>query len=85
MSLSVECPTLSLPQTERRDQNPTLRKLVDGLLEHVRELSNRVDELSPGELESERERFNMIAELMWAVITDEKSRPSVRSRERLTA
>lgn len=85
MSLSVECPTLSLPQIERRDRNPTLRRLVDGLLEQVRELSNRVDQLSPGELESERERFNMIAELTWAVITDEKNKPSVRNRERLTA
>ena len=85
MSQSVESLTLSPPQAERRAQNPTLRKLVDGLLEHVRELSNRVDQLSPGELEDERQRFNMIAELMWAVITDEKNRPSARKREELTA
>ena len=85
MSQSVESLTLCPPQAERRDQNPTLRKLVDGLLEHVRELSNRVDQLSPGELEDERQRFNMIAELMWAVITDEKNRPSARKQEELTA
>jgi hypothetical protein len=85
MSQSVERPTLSPPQTERRDQNRTLRKLVDGLLEHVRELSHHVDQLSPGELEGERQRFNMIAELMWAVITDEKNKPGVRNREQRTA
>ncbi len=85
MSQSVESPTFSLPQTERRDRNPTLRKLVDALLEHVRELSHRVDQLSPGELEGERQRFDMIAELMWAVITDEMNKPNVWTRERLTA
>jgi len=84
MSQSVESPTLSLPETERRDRNPTLRRLVDELLEHVRELSHRVDQLSPGELEGERQRFNMIAELMWAVITDEMNKPSAWTREQLT-
>jgi hypothetical protein len=85
MSQSVESLTLSPAQSERRDRNPTLRRLVDGLLEHVRELSSRVDQLSTGELEAEHQRFNMIAELMWATITDEKNRPSARKRERLTA
>lgn len=78
MGQSLESTVLSTPRTERRDQNPTLRKLVDGLLEHVRDLSNRVDGLSPGELEYEHERFNWIAELMWATIADEKNRPSAR-------
>ena len=85
MSQSVESLTLTPPQTERRDQNRTLRRLVDGLLEHVRELSNHVDQLSPEELDGERQRFNNIAELMWAVITDEKNKPGVRNREQLTA
>ncbi len=64
------------PQNEQRQHNPTLRGLVDGLLEHIRDLSNRVDDLSPEELEYEHQRFNMIAELMWAAITDEKNRPA---------
>ena len=83
MSQSVQSPTLSLLETERRERNPRLRKLVDGLLEHVRELSDRVDQLSTEELEAEHQRFNMIAELMWAVITDEKNRPSARKRVQL--
>jgi len=62
-------------QHEQRQSNPTLRRLVDGLLEHIRDLSHRVDGLSPEELESEHQRFNLIAELMWAAITDEKSKP----------
>lgn len=67
------------PQNEQRQRNPTLRGLVDGLLEHIRDLSNRVDDLSPEELEYEHQRFNMIAELMWAAITDEKNRPGART------
>jgi hypothetical protein len=67
-------------ETERRERNPRLRKLVDGLLEHVRELSHRVDQLTPEELEAEHQRFTMIAELTWAVMTDEKNRPSARKR-----
>lgn len=66
------------PQPDERTRNPTLRGLVDGLLEHIRDLSNRVDDLSPEELEYEHQRFDMIAELMWAAITDEKKRPSAR-------
>ncbi len=62
-------------QEEQRQRNPRLRGLVDGLLDHIRDLSSQVDEMSPGELESEHQRFNMIAELMWAAITDEKKRP----------
>ena len=63
------------PDTDQRQKNPTLRGLVDGLLDHIRDLSSRVDEISPEELEGEHQRFNMIAELMWAAITDEKSKP----------
>ena len=66
-------------QNEQRKKNPTLRGLVDGLLDHIRDLSSRVDDLSPEELEYEHQRFDMIAELMWAAITDEKRRPVVRS------
>jgi hypothetical protein len=67
----------TLPQQEeRRRRNPTLRKLVDGLLEHVRDLSNRVDRLSAQELEDAHQRFNWAAELMWATITDEKNKPA---------
>ncbi len=62
-------------QEEQRQRNPTLRGLVDGLLDHIRDLSSRVDDLSPDELESEHQRFNLIAELMWAAITDEKRKP----------
>ncbi len=62
-------------QKEKRQKNPTLRGLVDGLLDHIRDLSSRVDDLTPGELEYEQQRFNLIAELMWAAITDEKRRP----------
>jgi hypothetical protein len=64
----------ALLQRERREQNPTLRRLVNGLLDHVRELSHGVDRLSPVELEEEHQRFNLIAELMWATITDEKNK-----------
>lgn len=63
------------PPPELRTSNPTLRGLVDGLLEHIRDLSHRVDDLTPEALEYEHERFNMIAELMWAAITDEKNKP----------
>lgn len=66
--------TTSSQQKEQRQRNPTLRGLVDGLLDHIRDLSNRVDDMSPEELEYEHQRFNMIAELMWAAITDEKSK-----------
>lgn len=62
-------------RNEQRDKNPTLRGLVDGLLDHIRDLSSRVDDMTPEELEYEHQRFNMIAELMWAAITDEKRRP----------
>jgi hypothetical protein len=72
-------PGTTPPQKEQRQRNPRLRGLVDGLLDHIRDLSSRVDELSPEELEYEHQRFNMIAELMWAAITDEKRRPVVRS------
>ena len=63
------------PHGEQRQKNPTLRGLVDGLLDHIRDLSDRVDDLSAEELEYEHQRFNMIAELMWAAITDEKKTP----------
>ena len=66
---------------EQRQRNPTLRGLVDGLLEHIRDLSGKVDDLAPEELEYEHQRFNTIAELMWAAITDEKSRPGTRAGE----
>jgi hypothetical protein len=66
------------PQRKQR-RNSTLRTLVDGLLDHIRDLSGRVDSLTPEELEDAHQRFNSIAELMWAVITDEKNRPGVRS------
>jgi len=62
------------PPPEQRTSNPTLRGLVDGLLDHIRDLSHRVDDMSAEELEYEHQRFNMIAELMWAAITDEKNR-----------
>ncbi len=68
-------------QKERRQGNPTLRRLVDGLLEHIRDLSSRVDRLSPEELEDEHQRFNWIAELMWAAITDEKNKLEVRAEQ----
>ena len=70
------------PPPEQRTSNPTLRGLVDGLLEHIRDLSNRVDGLSPEELEYEHQRFDMIAELMWAAITDEKKRPGAAGRSK---
>jgi hypothetical protein len=70
-------PATASVQNEQRQKNPTLRGLVDGLLDHIRDLSSRVDDLSPEELEYEHQRFDMIAELMWAAITDEKSRSSV--------
>jgi hypothetical protein len=69
-------------QKERRQGNPTLRRLVDGLLEHIRDLSSRVDGLSPEELEHEQQRFNWIAELMWAAIADEKNRPEVGAEQK---
>jgi len=69
------------PQREQRQQNPTLRKLVDGLLEHIRDLSSRVDGLTPEELEVAQQRFNWTAELMWAAITDEKNKPEVGSEQ----
>ena len=71
-------PATAPPEDDQRTKNPTLRGLVDGLLEHIRDLSDRVDDLPPEALEYEHERFNMIAELMWAAITDEKKRPSAR-------
>ena len=66
-------------QQEQRQRNPTLRGLVDGLLEHIRDLSGRVDDFEPEELDYEHQRFNMIAELMWAAITDEKSRHGIKT------
>ena len=77
-SSNKDNPGITPPRIEQRQKNPTLRGLVDGLLEHIRDLSGRVDELAPEELEYEHERFNMIAELMWAAITDEKKRPAAR-------
>ena len=64
---------------ERRGRNPTLRRLVDGLLEHVRDLSGRVEELSTDEVEQAQERFTLIAELMWAAIVEEKNKPEGES------
>lgn len=66
-------------QQERRRQNPILRRLVDNLLEHVRDLSGHVEELSAEELDDAQQRFNWTAELMWATIVDEKNRPDVDS------
>jgi hypothetical protein len=40
-----------------------------------------VDRLSPEELEDEHQRFNWIAELMWAAITDEKNKLEVRAEQ----
>ena len=69
------------PEQDQRQKNPTLRGLVNGLLEHIRDLSGRVDDLSPEELEYEHERFNTIADLMWAAITDEKKRPAAARKK----
>jgi hypothetical protein len=82
---SVQSPTLTVQETERRERNPALRRLVDGLLEHVRDLSSRVDELSADELEAEYQRFHTIVELTWAAMTDEKNRPSARARKKFIA
>ncbi len=62
-------------RSELRVRNPTLRRLVEGLLEHVRDLSGRVEELSADEVEQAQARFSLIAELMWAAIVDEKNKP----------
>ncbi len=70
------------PQKERRRRNPTLRRLVDDLLNHVRDLSGEVEALSAEELADAQQRFNWIAELTWAAITDEKSRPDADSEQR---
>jgi hypothetical protein len=78
-SSEAKNPVTAPLQKEQRQQNPTLRGLVDGLLDHIRDLSSRVDDLSPEALEYEQQRFNLIAELMWAAITDEKRRPNVRA------
>ena len=59
----------------------TLRRLVEGLLEHVRDLSGRVDELSADEVAQAQARFTLIAELMWAAIVDEKNKPDGESSE----
>lgn len=67
----------ALLQEERRQRNPTLRKLVSGLLDHVRDLSDRADQLSPQALEHEHQRFNWTAELMWAAMTDEMNKTEV--------
>ena len=69
------------PPQRRQRRNSTLRKLVDGLLEHIRDLSGRVDSLTPEELEDAHQQFDWIAELMWAAITDEKNKPGVGSEQ----
>jgi hypothetical protein len=67
--------TTLLDEGQRR--NSALRSLVDGLLEQIRGLSDCVDRLSPEELEQERQRFNLVAELTWAALTDEKNKPAL--------
>ena len=68
-------PATAPTQKERIPRKKTtLRGLVDGLLEHIRDLSNRVDDIKPEELAYEQQRFDTIAELTWAAITDEKKR-----------
>ena len=62
-------------RSELRVRNPTLRRLVEGLLDHVWDLSGRVEELSADEVEQAQARFSLIAELMWAAIVDEKNKP----------
>ena len=66
---------LLTPTEQRKEKNSTLRGLVDGLLDHIRDLSSRVDDLTPEELENEHQRLDRVTELMWAAIADERKKP----------
>jgi hypothetical protein len=57
--------------SERRGRQPRLRELVDTLLEVVRDLSVRIEDLSADEVEGTRIRFNATGELIWAAILSE--------------
>lgn len=54
--------------TERR-RNPTLREVLDDLLEHVRYISRNVSQMTATDLEYSQERLEWLADEVWRLAT----------------
>ena len=55
---------------ERR-HNPTLRELLNELVEHVRDIARRAKTMSTGELEYAQQRLEWLADEVWRMATEE--------------
>ena len=53
------------PSPDERRVNHVLREVLDELIDHVRELSNRRGELSEQEVEYAQERLQWLADEIW--------------------
>jgi hypothetical protein len=65
------------PLPDRRKKR-VLREVLDELLEHVREVSGRVPEMGPSDLEYAQERLQWLVDEVWRLVLegpDEEERP----------
>lgn len=58
-------PVSDSPSSDERRVNHVLREVLDELIQHVRDLSNRRDELSQQEVDYAQERLLWLADEIW--------------------
>lgn len=63
------------PKVERR-RNPSLREIVDELLEHARDVARRSRTMTPEELSYAQQRLQWLADEVWRVATGQQEPPS---------
>lgn len=62
------------PKFERR-RNPTLREVMDELLEHARDVARRSRQMTPEELSYAQQRLQWLADEVWRVATGQEEPP----------
>jgi len=63
------------PKIERR-RNPSLREIVDELLEHARDVARRSRTMTPEELSYAQQRLQWLADEVWRVATGQPEPPA---------
>lgn len=63
------------PKIERR-RNPSLREIVDELLEHARDVARRSRTMTPEELSYAQQRLQWLADEVWRVATAQHEPPA---------
>lgn len=58
-------PGASAPTSPERRRYPTLREVLDELVEHVRDIARRAPRMSPDELAYAQQRLEWLADEVW--------------------